>query len=333
MRAFLFLAAALAAVVSPGVTSVTHREATNIAESVVGREVRIASTPIPEAKTNLVTYVRAKAHPVTGEVRGEDEDGSVVIGKGASGTISTNFMEGVTAKTQLRSEAIAIGHNATVSNANTKATVQGIAIGWNAKAIGSNALAIGSGAKHWYETDEGGDRTYANGSETVAFGYCARATANCAVQIGKGINTNANTLQFREWQLVGADGKIPSARLPASGVVDTNGVLSIAAAYFRPQVVTNLDEIAVRSHTLAVYSPSEPVGDEAGVTATATRDYEIFLPDTEQLRAGLPFSFDTDFEGAVKLGSWWTNRIDRLPALIRVREPVPGTCILSVEIL
>lgn len=34
MRAFLFLAAALAAVVSPGVTSVTHREATNIVKSV-----------------------------------------------------------------------------------------------------------------------------------------------------------------------------------------------------------------------------------------------------------------------------------------------------------
>ena len=34
MRAFLFLAAALAAVVSPGVTSVTHREATNIVKAV-----------------------------------------------------------------------------------------------------------------------------------------------------------------------------------------------------------------------------------------------------------------------------------------------------------
>ena len=206
--------AAVTAVFAEGAMPVTHREATNIVESVIGAEVRVSSTPIPAAKTNLLTYVREKAHPVTGETREEDEDGSVVIGKDASGTISTNFMEGVTAKTQLRSEAIAIGHNATVSNANTKATVQGIAVGWNAKAIGSNAIAIGSGAKHWYETDEGGDRTYANGSEAVAFGYCARVAANRAVQIGKGINTNAETLQFREWPLVGADGKIPSARLP-----------------------------------------------------------------------------------------------------------------------
>ena len=323
MRAFLFLAAALAAVVSPGVTFVTHREATNVAERVVAGQVRTVTTPIPESKTNLVSYVNRSAHPVTGEVRDEDEDGSVVIGKGASGTIASNYIAGVTSSTRLRSEAVAIGHNATVAFDGRGDRVQGIAIGWNAKADGSNVIAIGSGAKHWYELDEEGDRTYARGSETVALGYCARATANCAVQIGKGINTVANSLKFRDAWIV-RNGRLAS-------VTDTNDVIAIIADYFRPQTLTNLDEIAVRSHALSVYAPETPVGEEIGVSATGTRNYEILLPDTEEIRSGLPFTFDADFAGAVKYGSWWTNRLVRLPALVIVREPVRGTCILTVK--
>ena len=49
----------------------------------------------------------------------------------------------------------------------------------------------------------------------IAIGKGAVAMTNETVQIGAGTNATAGTLQFRSWPLVGADGKIPSGRLPA----------------------------------------------------------------------------------------------------------------------
>ena len=322
MRKILVLAFAALAAELHGAMPVSHREATNIAERAVASAVM--STPIPPAKTNLATYVNRKAHPVTGVAKDEDEDGSVVIGKNASGTISPSFIDSITAPTQLRSEAIAIGHNATVTNDANGTRRQGIAIGWNAKAVGSNALAIGSGAKHWYESDEGGDRTYARGSEATALGYCARATADRAVQIGNGINTTPGSLKFRDVYIV------RGGRL--DGALSTNDVIAMAEDYLRPRVETGEASITARSYSLTVYSPSGWVEDELEVWPTATRNYELFLPDTPELRGALPISVDAAFEGAVKLGAWWTNKVTRLPALVKVREPVPGTCILEIDV-
>ena len=116
-----------------------------------------------------------------------------------------------------------------------------------------------------------------------------------------------------------------------AGALSTNDVVAMIADYMRPQVLTDEYGVTVRSHALAVYSPGGPV-DEVEITATGSRDYEIYFPDTAEMRASLPLSFDADFAGAVKVGSWWTNKVHSLPALMRVREPVPGTCILSVEV-
>lgn len=84
-----------------------------------------------------------------------------------------------------------------------------------------------------------GDATYASGSESIALGYSARsvtniaiaiggksrasainaisigshegntnaeATARGSVQIGAGKNSEMNTLQFRQWQIVNKNG-------------------------------------------------------------------------------------------------------------------------------
>ena len=286
----------------------------------------VTTEPIPPNLTNRVSYTNSKTYE--GETRDEDENGSVVIGKNAVGTIDDGYirsLEGGSGKVSLRSEAVAIGHNATVSNKSSRTSVQGIAIGWNAKAVGSNPIAIGSGAFHWYEDEEVGDRTYANGSEAVALGYCARALADQAVQIGSGINTQKNSLKFRDTFIV-KNGRV------MGGGVDTNQVEDISRGMLEPGIVEGIGgEITVRSHAITTYAPTGHV-DEVAVTPTGSRNFEIYMPNTAEIRAGLPILFDTEIAGGVtRLGPWWTNRVRRLPAKATVREPVPRTLILEVE--
>ena len=50
-------------------------------------------------------------------------------------------------------------------------------------------------------------------------GSGASTHASGAVQLGEGENEHSNTLQFREWTLVGDDGKIPVERLAAASVL------------------------------------------------------------------------------------------------------------------
>ena len=170
----------------------------------------VATTPIPAWKADVVSYI----NPRKGV--NEDQDGSVVIGKGASGTVPLGEIEGRTVKTILRSEAVAIGHNAAVEPVPSidQVIVQGVAIGWNARASGNGGVAIGAGAQHWDETPMEGGGAYASGNMSFALGYGAKATATGAAQIGLGENAEAGTLKFKDWKVVGSDGKIPLERLP-----------------------------------------------------------------------------------------------------------------------
>ena len=290
-----------------------------------GMPSAVTATPIPNDLKDRVSYVNWKTSG--GETRPEDENGSVVIGKGAQGTIDPDYiasLSNATGNVTLRSEAVAIGHNATVSNTSTKATVQGISIGWNAKAVGSNPIAIGSGALHWYEDEEVGDRTYAKGSEAVAIGYCARALANQAVQIGNGVNDTPASLKFRNTFIV-KDGKVQAG-------VETNEVEDISRRMLEPQVFVGLDEeITVRSHAITTYSPTGYV-DEVAVTPTGSRNYELYFTNTAENRGRLPYLFQTEIDGDVTtFGTWWTNKVLRLPVKAAVKEPLPKTLILEVE--
>lgn len=87
----------------------------------------------------------------------------------------------------------------------------GGAVGKSAKAtggggaVGSNTTAMnGSGAVGYYATAV---------NQGFAGGYQAICEGTGAVQLGTGSNTNANTLQFRSYPLVDANGHIPAARL------------------------------------------------------------------------------------------------------------------------
>ena len=95
-------------------------------------------------------------------------------------------------------------------------TSNGVAIGWNSSAgsgtgSGSNdsgAVAVGKAAQAW------GIGAASLGKGAVAGSTSARTTLP-TVQLGTGQNAENGTLQFRDWQLVGADGAIPAERLPA----------------------------------------------------------------------------------------------------------------------
>ena len=284
------------------------------------------TTPIPPNLTNLVSYINYKEHE--GVTIPEDEDGSVVIGKNANGTVSPTYIASLTNKTTrttLRSASVAIGMNADATGGKDGGTAQSIAIGWNSKAKASNAIAIGSGAVHWFEDDETGPAAIAAGSESIALGYEAKAKASGSMQIGRGRNEEPNSLKFWDTYIV-KDGKV-------QGSLDTNAVKTLVSENLDPTLVQDLtDELTVKSHALTTYAPTNGVPDELALTPTGTRNYEIYLPNTAEMRAALPMSFLTEIEGDVtKLGPWWNKKATRLPVKIAVKEPLPKTLILEVE--
>lgn len=149
----------------------------------------------------------------------------------------------------LRTEqyGVQIGTSAVCSDAgaavgNSASATTGGAVGLNAietrggGAVGSGAsatygAAVGSGAS---ETSGGGAVGY-NASAVGGFagGNNAKATKNGAVQLGDGTNSNANTLQFRDYQIVDANGNIPAERLSANSPVRSvngkTGAVSLSA--------------------------------------------------------------------------------------------------------
>ena len=66
----------------------------------------------------------------------------------------------------------------------------------------------------------------------------------------------------------------------------------------------------------------------AELIPAATRNDDVFLPDDEKTRTLLPIALKVDVDGAESHVS--TNRIEALPAFVRIREPAPGIVIVSV---
>lgn len=99
---------------------------------------------------------------------------------------------------------------------NSSATTGGGAVGSDASTLSGGA--VGSGAN---STTGGAVGLGAYTTTGFAGGYMAKASANGAVQLGEGTNTNANTLQFRGYQIVDASGNIPSERLKNAALKKT----------------------------------------------------------------------------------------------------------------
>ncbi|MBO5956691.1 MAG: hypothetical protein J6Q39_03975 [Bacteroidales bacterium] len=108
----------------------------------------------------------------------------------------------------------------------------GIAIGTEASSIGTQVtteypiptynIAIGTYAKtHQQETGRNssgniaiGHSAQTRGGMSTAIGYRAYVEADNAIQLGQGSNTTEGSLQFLNYPLVDANGKIPAERLP-----------------------------------------------------------------------------------------------------------------------
>ncbi|MBQ0033546.1 MAG: hypothetical protein KBT68_12230, partial [bacterium] len=94
---------------------------------------------------------------------------------------------------------------------------------------------------------------------------------------------------------------------------------------------TDLDSISVLSHAITTYLPPDSPPPTVAMVPTRTRNYRVFIPNEATLRAGLPFKVVTD-AASEALGIAWTNEIERLPAMVTVSEPMPGTLFGSVEV-
>lgn len=174
---------------------------------------------------------------------GEDQNSAIEIGDNAKARVEPSSVEGRT-NVIIRSVSIAIGANADATVSGKSERSQAIAIGWHAQAKGSNAIAIGNGAQHPNEapipsaTNEQqktvGDATVAMQGESVAIGYSAKSTAAQAVQIGKGVNSDSGTLQFRTYKLLDGKGQIPAERLTSALAGMSGGLLSQFERILRP---------------------------------------------------------------------------------------------------
>lgn len=108
--------------------------------------------------------------------------------------------------------------------------------GIESEVTGGGAIAIGyqcvsRGTAIGYQTKSTGPYTCAYGAQSRAqssysssVGFKAIASATRAFQLGQGTNSNAGTLQFRDWTLVDDAGNIPEERF-ANTIGNINAIL------------------------------------------------------------------------------------------------------------
>ena len=76
-----------------------------------------------------------------------------------------------------------------------------------------DTTAFGSNARGGYQGTAFGSGANAGADHSVAVGFSANATGYGSAQIGEGTNSNERSLQFRNYQIIDKNGKIPDARI------------------------------------------------------------------------------------------------------------------------
>ena len=291
---------------------------------------------------------------------GYDENGPVEIGPYAKAALDTNDVAAVTAaNTKLRNAGIAIGARAVAEGAN-KTKNQSIAIGLAAHAKGSSMIAIGPGSIDTNETVHTGNSTYAEGSASTAIGYSAKAFGNYAlaigsgesgtgkpatlasnnytvavgpsaqavatgaVQIGKGRNTTPNSLQFQDVPII-RDGKFVG--IPENTVTIPKEVDPSTLSPMGGDILVNPGETLT---LLPTNSFNE--GSELGLDAAGSRNYAIYLPNEEEVKAGMPIWTESEVPNA-KTVFKSDNVLLRLPAKVTVTQPYSKLVIIESEII
>ena len=297
-----------------------------VTEKTMGKE--LAANGYALSPTPALTEEQT-ARGLTYEKNGIMQDGAVQIGRHAVATVDPAYVENAPSGTVLRSVSVAIGDYADARTEGDSKS-QGIAVGWFAQAKANNAIAIGAGAQHTNETAMSGNATVATGACSVAIGYTAKATAHSAYQFGAGTNATPHSLQFENVPIV------RNGKLAVDETINTNDVEAIIDAYLAPRSVEELPPdgvLKVKSHAITTFAPTNATMtlDEIIAEATATRNYEIYIPNVAATREGLPLNFDTEDASLAKVGPWWGRKALRLPMLVKVREPIKNTVILGVE--
>lgn len=171
------------------------------------------------------------------------------VAVGSSSNASQNYT------TALGSSASATNSYATATGASSSATAQYSSVyGYSSYAQGNYAIAIGAAAGvNNNSTDSiaigNSARVNMYCSRSIAIGKQATVAQSESVQLGQGTNNNYGSLQFRNWQLVNGDGKVPLERLQEGVQFAVDNM---------PTVPHDLDD----SKQLAVLYKGETVKDE-----------------------------------------------------------------------
>lgn len=144
-----------------------------------------------------------EATTVSGGAVGSEANSEMggAIGKGAYA-----FSGGAVGEDTKAGSGGAVGKNAYVGTKSEGNTVYGDGTGF---AGGKSAVSDTGGSV--------GEESFS--TDGFAGGYKAKALADGAVQLGEGENKNADTLQFRDYQVVDENGKIPLDRLDMDSIV------------------------------------------------------------------------------------------------------------------
>ena len=222
-----------------------------------------------------------------------------------------------------------------------------VVAGWRAIATKKGGIAIGtgtqSGQNYWLDEERTqhnpnekytaatgenaisiGRATRAEATDAISIGANAKTTAQGAVQLGQGINTEANTLKFRDVTLV-KDGKIngfdDSELDPVEHVVSTTQSSDI--------------EIDAKPHVINTITAESSLGPgtELGLNPMGSRNYEVYLPNTEEVRAGMTISTMVEIPGVTCLYRGFSGDIQRLPAIVTIRQPNAKTVIIKADIM
>lgn len=254
-------------------------------------------------------------------------------------------------ETSTSCQAIAIGRDALSAGSATVAVGPNsfaygqlaAALGWRANAVGQHSIAIGAAKKSGQDYfvdgrvntnsdlcvavgDDAiaiGFNTKAYKNKSVALGYYATANADSAVQIGMGTNATPKSVKFYD-TTVFKDGKLVGAFNPED--LDPKKV----------QIETiTADEIVVtcmphRVNTLTSVT-NLGVGTECYLEPTGSRNYDVFIPNKSEFRAGMPITLDIEIDDCSAVFMDDKNQIYHLPAMVHVQQPDDDMILFTIK--
>lgn len=185
----------------------TYTEESTLTALKSGEKLSVAFGKIKKAITEFIAHLGNKSNPhgVTASQVGlgnvnNTSDANKPVSSAQAVAIADAKKSGTDAQSNLDTHSSDTTKHITATERTT----------WNGKA----------NARHYHEpSDVGlGGITMSAENYTISIGAYSVANARESIQLGNGINNNANTLQVYDYQLMDANGKIPSERIKTLNV-------------------------------------------------------------------------------------------------------------------